>query len=131
MRALGGPCAKICRVPGPPHAGELSGPDLWAREPAQPRSAATPETMPVEHEKRGSGALSSRMPRRLGEELVEVQAEALLPAELAVRVPRAAAVARGERAFCPAPSARAMDDDLGHRAVADFLVKTPHQGAGK
>jgi hypothetical protein len=64
-------------------------------------------------------------------ELVEVQAEALLPAELAVRVSRAAAVARGERAFCPAPSARAMDEDLGHRAVADFLVKTPHQRAGK
>ena len=63
--------------------------------------------------------------------LVEVQAEALLPAELAVRVSRAAAVARGERAFCPAPSARAMDEDLGHRAVADFLVKTPHQRAGK
>ena len=105
-----------------PPRGRAVGPDPWTREPTQPRSAATPETVSVEHEKRGSGALSSGCPVASAKDLVEIQAETLLPMGLTVRVSRAAAVARGKWAFCPVPPARAMHDDLGYRAVADFLV---------
>lgn len=120
-RLSGGLCAKICRVPGPPtRASCRARPMGTGAHPAQERSHArdgvggTPET--------GFWRPILRMPQSPRRKISSKQTEALLPMGLTVRVSRAAAVARGERAFCPVPPARAMHDDLGYRAVADFLV---------